>query len=338
MNATDITYSPKDYKSDQYVRWCPGCGDHAVLSCLHKAMAEVGTSPDNMAVISGIGCSSRLPYYMNSYGFHTIHGRGAAIATGVKTARPDISVWLVTGDGDCLAIGGNHFIHAVRRNVDLNIVLMNNKIYGLTKGQYSPTSDRGFVSKSSPYGTVEDPFIPAELTLGARGNFFARGIDTDAANLTAIFAQSARHRGASVTEVLVNCVIFNNGTHTGITDREVRAERTIYLRHGEKMVFGKNRDKGLVLDGLKLKAVTIGEDCYTMDDVLVHDAHERDNTLHIMLAMMGGAMPVALGIIRDVDAPSYEESVHQQIAEVKAKKKAHSLRDMLLAGDTWEVK
>lgn len=338
MNATDITYSPKDFKSDQYVRWCPGCGDHAVLSCLHKAMAEVGTSPDNMAVISGIGCSSRLPYYMNSYGFHTIHGRGAAIATGVKTARPDISVWLVTGDGDCLAIGGNHFIHAVRRNVDLNIVLMNNKIYGLTKGQYSPTSDRGFVSKSSPYGTVEDPFIPAELTLGARGNFFARGIDTDAANLTAIFAQSARHRGASVTEVLVNCVIFNNGTHTGITDREVRAERTIYLRHGEKMVFGKNRDKGLVLDGLKLKAVTIGEDGYTMDDVLVHDAHERDNTLHIMLAMMGGAMPVALGIIRDVDAPSYEESVHQQIAEVKAKKKAHSLRDMLLAGDTWEVK
>ena len=338
MNATDITYSPKDFKSDQYVRWCPGCGDHAVLSCLHKAMAEVGTSPDNMAIISGIGCSSRLPYYMNSYGFHTIHGRGAAIATGVKTARPDISVWLVTGDGDCLAIGGNHFIHAVRRNVDLNIVLMNNKIYGLTKGQYSPTSDRGFVSKSSPYGTVEDPFIPAELTLGARGNFFARGIDTDAANLTAIFAQSARHRGTSVTEVLVNCVIFNNGTHTGVTDREVRAERTIYLRHGEKMVFGKNRDKGLVLDGLKLKAVTIGEDGYTMDDVLVHDAHERDNTLHIMLAMMGGAMPVALGIIRDVDAPSYEESVHQQIAEVKAKKKAHSLRDMLLAGDTWEVK
>ena len=339
MNATtDITYSPKDYKSDQYVRWCPGCGDHAVLSCLHKAMAEVGTSPDNMAVISGIGCSSRLPYYMNSYGFHTIHGRGAAIATGVKTARPDISVWLVTGDGDCLAIGGNHFIHAVRRNVDLNIVLMNNKIYGLTKGQYSPTSDRGFVSKSSPYGTVEDPFVPAELTLGARGNFFARGIDTDAANLTAIFAASARPRGTAVTEVLVNCVIFNNGTHTGITDREVRAERSIFLRHGEKMIFGKNRDKGLVLDGLKLKAVTIGEDGYTMDDILVHDAHERDNTLHLMLAMMSGDLPVALGIIRDVDAPTYDESVHQQIAEVKAKKKAHSLRDMLLSGDTWEVK
>ena len=188
---TDLKYTPKDYKSDQYVRWCPGCGDHATLNCLHKAMAEVGIPPHQTAVISGIGCSSRLPYYMNSYGFHTIHGRGAAIATGVKTARPDLSVWLVTGDGDCLAIGGNHFIHAIRRNVDLNIVLMNNKIYGLTKGQYSPTSDRGFVSKSSPYGTVEDPFIPAELTLGARGHFFARALDVDLSNLTDTLAASA---------------------------------------------------------------------------------------------------------------------------------------------------
>ena len=241
-----IKYLPKDYKSDQYVRWCPGCGDHAVLNCLHKAMAEVGVAPHQMAVISGIGCSSRLTYYMNPYGFHTIHGRGAAIATGVKTARPDLSVWLITGDGDCLAIGGNHFIHAVRRNVDLNIVLFNNKIYGLTKGQYSPTSDRGFVSKSSPYGTVEDPFIPAELALGARGNFFARAIDVDLQNTTEILAASARHKGASVTEVLVNCVIFNDGIHKNITDKEVRADRTIFLRHGEKMLFGKNKEKGIV--------------------------------------------------------------------------------------------
>ncbi len=238
-------------------------------------MAEVGVAPHNMAVISGIGCSSRLPYYMNTYGFHTIHGRGAAIATGVKTARPDLSVWLITGDGDCLAIGGNHFIHAVRRNIDLNIVLFNNKIYGLTKGQYSPTSDRGFVSKSSPYGTVEDPFIPAELALGARGNFFARTIDVDLKNTTEVLTASARHKGASVTEVLVNCVIFNDGIHKGIVDKEYRADRTIFLRHGEKMVYGANMDKGLVLDGLKLKSVTIGQDGYTMDDVLVHDAHER---------------------------------------------------------------
>ena len=332
------TYEAKDYKSDQSVRWCPGCGDHGALNCLHKAMAKLGVSPHQMAVISGIGCSSRLPYYMNTYGFHTIHGRGAAIATGVKTARPDLSVWLITGDGDCLAIGGNHFIHAVRRNVDMNIVLMNNKIYGLTKGQYSPTSDRGFVTKSSPFGTVEDPFIPAELALGARGTFFARGIDVDLQNLTDILYESAKHKGASVTEILVNCVIYNDGTHKGITDKEIRADKTIFLRHGEKMVFGKENDKGLVLDGLKLKAVTIGQDGYTIDNILVHDAHEKDVTLHNMLAMMSGDLPVAMGVIRDVDAPSYDESVHQQLEEVKAKKPARTLQETLMSGEIWEIK
>ena len=338
MATEELKYQPKDYKSDQYVRWCPGCGDHAVLNYLHKAMAEVGVAPHNMAVISGIGCSSRLPYYMNTYGFHTIHGRGAAIATGVKTARPDLSVWLVTGDGDCLAIGGNHFIHAVRRNIDLNIVLFNNKIYGLTKGQYSPTSDRGFVSKSSPYGTVEDPFIPAELALGARGNFFARTIDVDLKNTTEILAASARHKGASVTEVLVNCMIFNNGIHKKIVDKEFRADRTILLRHGEKMIYGANNDKGIVLDGLKLKSVTIGQDGYTMDDVLVHDAHCKDNTLHMMLAMMGGDMPVALGIIRDVEAPTYDESVHAQLKEVQEKMPCRTLDQFLRSCETWEIK
>ena len=338
MTAEGIKYLPKDYKNDQYVRWCPGCGDHAVLSCLHKAMAEIGVAPHQMAVISGIGCSSRLPYYMNTYGFHTIHGRGAAIATGLKTARPDLSVWLCTGDGDCLAIGGNHFIHAMRRNIDLNIVLFNNKIYGLTKGQYSPTSDRGFVSKSSPYGTVEDPFIPAELAIGARGNFFARALDVDMKNTTEIFAASARHKGAAVTEVLVNCMIFNNGIHKNITDKEVRDDRTIFLRHGEKMIYGANKDKGIVLDGLKLKSVTIGQDGYTLDDVLVHDAHEKDNTLHMMLAMMSGDMPLALGVIRDVDAPTYDQAVHEQIAEVQAKNPTRKLRDLLMQGDVWEIK
>lgn len=338
METEEIKYIPKDYKSDQYVRWCPGCGDHAVLNCLHKAMAEVGVAPHNMAVISGIGCSSRLPYYMNTYGFHTIHGRGAAIATGVKTSRPDLSVWLITGDGDCLAIGGNHFIHAVRRNIDLNIVLFNNKIYGLTKGQYSPTSERGFVSKSSPYGTVEDPFIPAELALGARGTFFARAIDVDLKNTQEILVASANHKGTSVTEVLVNCVIFNDGIHKAITDKEHRADRTIMLRHGEKMIYGANRDKGIVLDGLKLKSVTIGQDGYTLDDVLVHDAHEKDNTLHMMLSMMTGDMPIAIGVIRDVDAPEYDEAVHHQIEEVQQKTKNHSLNDFLMSGEVWEIK
>jgi 2-oxoglutarate ferredoxin oxidoreductase subunit beta len=335
---TDIKYTPQDYKSDQYVRWCPGCGDYATLNCLHKAMAELGIPPHQMAVVSGIGCSSRLPYYMNSYGFHTIHGRGAAIATGVKTARPDLSVWLITGDGDCLAIGGNHFIHAVRRNVDVNIILMNNKIYGLTKGQYSPTSDRGFVSKSSPYGTVEDPFVPAELTLGARGQFFARAIDMDLQVMTKAMVAAAKHKGTSVVEVLVNCVIFNDGIHKQISDKAFRAEKTIFLQHGEKMLFGQDNEKGLVLDRLKIKAVTIGQDGYTPDDILVHDAYEKDVTLHNMLALMKDDLPIAVGVIRDVDAPAYDESVARQIADVQAKKPVRKLHDLLMSGETWEVK
>ena len=330
-------YEAKDYKSDQYVRWCAGCGDHGALNCLHKAMAKIGVPPHQTAVISGIGCSSRLPYYMNAYGFHTIHGRGAAIATGVKTARPDLSVWLVTGDGDCLAIGGNHFIHAVRRNIDINVVLMNNKIYGLTKGQYSPTSERGFVSKSSPYGTVEDPFVPAELTIGARGTFFARAIDVDLQNLTDVFEASAKHKGTSVVEVLVNCVIYNHGSYMHITDRAYRADRTILLRHGEKMIFGKDNEKGLVLDGLQLKAVIIGEDGYTINDILVHNAYEKNETLHHMLAMMGGDLPIAMGVIRSVEAPAYDEAIHSQLEEVKTINPARTLHEMLMSRETWKI-
>ena len=334
----NTTYTSQDYKSDQYVRWCPGCGDYATLNSLYKALADTGIPPHRTAFISGIGCSSRLPYYMNTYGFHTIHGRGAAIATGVKTARPDLSVWLVTGDGDCLAIGGNHFIHTVRRNVDLNIILMNNKIYGLTKGQYSPTSDRGFISKSSPYGTVEDPFVPAELTFGARGTFFARAIDADVTNLTDIFVAAARHKGTSVVEILVNCVIFNDNTHKQITDKAFRADNTIFLRHGEKMVFGKENEKGLVLEGLKLKAVTVGQGGYTLDDILVHDAHEQDNTLHLMLAMMKDELPVAIGVIRDIEAPTYDASVSRQINDIQTKQPVQKLHDFLMSGEVWEIK
>ncbi|MDY6427181.1 MAG: 2-oxoacid:ferredoxin oxidoreductase subunit beta, partial [Bacteroidales bacterium] len=227
----DTVYTAKDYKSGQ-PRWCPGCGDHAFLASLHKAMAELNVAPHNIAVISGIGCSSRLPYYMNTYGMHTIHGRAAAIATGAKVANPDITIWQISGDGDGLAIGGNHFIHAVRRNIDLNMILLNNRIYGLTKGQYSPTSARGFVSKSSPYGTVEDPFRPAELCFGARGRFFARCAAVDAAGTVPVLVAAAKHKGASVVEVLQNCVIFNNGTHDAIATSEGRAKNAIYLEHG----------------------------------------------------------------------------------------------------------
>lgn len=333
------TYTAADYKNASPVRWCPGCGDHAILNSLHKAMAIVGVAPDKTAVISGIGCSSRLPYYMNTYGFHTIHGRAAAIATGFKVANPDIMVWQISGDGDGLAIGGNHFIHAVRRNIDINILLFNNKIYGLTKGQYSPTSDRGFVSKSSPYGTTEDPFVPAELVFGARGNFFARSIDVELQISQEVLVAAARHRGTSVCEILQNCVIFNNGIHNHIVDREYRADRTIHLVHGEKMIFGKDKNKGLVRDGFLLKAVTIGEDGYTIDDVLVHDAHCESNFLHQQLAMMdGNELPLAIGVIRDVEAPVYNEEVAHQVEEVRAKKGFDSLRSMILAGETWEVK
>ena len=338
----------QDFKSDQYVRFCPGCGDHAIAAALQKAMAEIGIPPYQTAVISGIGCSSRMPHYLSPYGFNTIHGRGAAIATGVKTAHPELTVWQMTGDGDCLAIGGNHFIHAMRRNIDLNIILFNNKIYGLTKGQYSPTSDRGLVSKSSPWGTVEDPFCPAELCLGARGNFFARAIDADIAGSVKTMVAAARHKGASVVEVLCNCVIFADGIHKAITDPAIRQDRCIFLEHGKPMVYGKNRDKGLVLDGWNLKSVTLGENGITEADLLVHDAHTQDLTMHMKLAMMGYSpygwtqadpnLPIAMGVIRDVEAPTYDEAVAAQIDEVKEKKPQRTLRDLLLAGDTWEVK
>lgn len=332
-------YQASDFKSDQYVRWCPGCGDHAILNVLHKAMAELGVAPEKTAVISGIGCSSRLPYYMNTYGFHTIHGRAAAIATGFKVARPDMTVWQISGDGDGLAIGGNHFIHAVRRNVNMNMILLNNRIYGLTKGQYSPTSERGFVSKSSPYGTTEDPFIPAELVFGVRGPFFGRSLDVELKTSQEVLVAAARHRGASVVEMLQNCVIFNQGIYSFVSDRELRPDHTIHLRHGEKMLFGKEMNKGLVQDGFLLKAVTIGEDGYTIDDVLTHDAHCQSNFLHQQLAMMDGkSLPLAIGVIRDVEAPVYEEEVDKQTHNVEERKHFGSLRDMIMAGETWEVK
>jgi len=336
--TTQTIYQAKDYKSPQLVRWCPGCGDYGVLNSLHKAMAELGTAPHNIAVISGIGCSSRLPYYMNTYGFHTIHGRAAAIASGVKAANPELAVWVATGDGDALAIGGNHFIHAVRRNIDINILIFNNKIYGLTKGQYSPTSERGFISKSSPYGTIEDPFRPSELTIGARGRFFARTIDTDVKNTPEIFKAAALHKGASVVEIMVNCVIFNDGIHDSVLAKENRSEKTIFLRHGEKMIFGKDSNKGIIQDGFNVKAVTIGENSYTLDDVLVHDATTPDPALHLKLSLMDGIeLPVALGVIRDVAAPAYDEAMEEQIEKVKAKNPVRSLHEYLMSGDVWEV-
>lgn len=343
IKAENITYNPKDFKSSNSVRWCPGCGDHAVLNCIQRAMAELNLVPDDTVMVSGIGCSSRLTYYMSTYGIHSIHGRALPIATGMKAANPDLNIWVTTGDGDSLAIGGNHFIHAIRRNVDLTIVLFNNKIYGLTKGQFSPTSERGFVAKSAPYGTVEDPFRPAELCFGARGKFFGRGIDIDMKNLTNTLVSASKHKGAAVVEVLQNCVIFNDGVHSKFSDRAWRKENTILLQDGEKMIFGTDDNKGIVIDGWNLKAITIGEDGYTLDDVLVHHTDTKDNILHQKLALMGTEvydnLPIALGVIRDVEAPTYEREQERQIEEVQAKNPKVSFEEFLMNSDNvWEVK
>ena len=302
-------------------------------------VAELGVAPHNIAVISGIGCSSRLPYYVNTYGFHTIHGRAAAVATGAKVANPDLTIWQISGDGDGLAIGGNHFIHALRRNIDLNMILLNNRIYGLTKGQYSPTSERGLVTKSSPYGTVEDPFHPAELAFGARGHFFARCIAVDGAASVEVLKAAANHKGASVVEVLQNCVIFNDGTHASVATKEGRAKNAIYLEHGKPMLFGENKEFGLMQEGFGLKVVKLGENGITEKDILIHDAHCQDNTLQLKLALMEGPdFPIALGVIRDVDAPTYNDAVIGQIEEIKGKKKYHNFQELLMTNDTWEVK
>ena len=329
------------FKSDQYVKFCPGCGDHAICMALQKAMAQVGVPTHQTVVISGIGCSSRMPHYLNTYGFNTIHGRGGAIATGVKTSHPELSVWQMTGDGDCLAIGGNHFIHELRRNVDLNICLFNNRIYGLTKGQYSPTSPKGFVSKSSPFGTVERPFIPAELVFGARGTFFARTLDVDMPTTVDCMVQGHQHKGASVIECLVNCVIFNNGTHNWIADREMRAEHSIVLKHGEKMIFGKDKDKGLALDysqRLIPQLIVVSADD---ERVLVHDATLKDSTLHRMLAMMGAegdtTLPIALGVIRNVEEDSYDSAVNQQINQVRQQSRATTFDQLTATLEQWEI-
>jgi 2-oxoglutarate ferredoxin oxidoreductase subunit beta len=301
--------------------------------------AEDGIPKERFAVVSGIGCSSRFPYYVKTYGFHGIHGRAAAIATGVKTANPGLNVWVATGDGDSLAIGGNHFIHAVRRNVDMTMMLFNNEIYGLTKGQYSPTTKIGKVTKTSPLGTVEKPFKPGELAIGAGGTFFARSVDAEVALTKELLVAGARHRGMAVVEALVNCVIFNDKTHsTYAGDKATRAENTILLKHGEKMLFGADRDRGLTFDGENLRVVRLGEGGATEDDILTHDAHSECPMIHFLLAGMSWPdYPVALGMIRQVDAPSYDGEVERQLSEVQAAAGALDMDALLGSGATWRV-
>lgn len=331
-----IEYKAKDFASDQEVRWCPGCGDYAILKSVQKAMPEIGVAKKDLVFVSGIGCSSRFPYYMDTYGFHSIHGRAPAIATGVKLANPKLSVWQITGDGDALAIGGNHFIHALRRNIDINILLFNNRIYGLTKGQFSPTTSLGHKTKTSPQGSIDNPFNPGELALGARAQFFARIEDINPKGMTAIFIEAAKFKGTSLVEILQNCVIFNDKVFADWTAKEVKKDTFLRVEHGKPMIFGKDNDKGIIQNGFKLEVVTIGENGVTESDLVVHDAHEEDITLHMMLVNL--QMPMVTGVIRSVEQESFESRMEAQVEEVRATTKFKTVDDLLSSGETWEIK
>ncbi len=338
IERSNVVLTKEDFASDQMVKWCPGCGSHAILAALENIFPKIGYKAEKFCLISGIGCASRFPYYVNTYGFHSIHGRPNPIATGVRVNNRNLSVWVISGDGDSLAIGGNHFIHTIRRNVDLNMLIFNNQIYGLTKGQYSPTTPFGRITKTSPQGTIEQPFIPGQIVLGANGTFYARAIDKNLKLMQDVMYEAARHDGTSVVEILQNCVIFNDGTHEAITNRETAEDRQLILKQGEPMIFGKNRDKGLVLGPKGLEVVTIGENGITEKDILVHDMTTQDPSIHLMLAQMKlPDYPVALGVIRSVEAPTYDQLLEDQITKAKAESKIQCVDDLLNSGDTWEI-
>jgi 2-oxoglutarate/2-oxoacid ferredoxin oxidoreductase subunit beta len=325
----------KDFVSDQEVRWCPGCGDYAILAQVQKTMPEFGIEPHKVVFISGIGCSSRFPYYMNTYGFHTIHGRAPAIATGLKVTRPDLDVWVVTGDGDGLSIGGNHLIHVLRRNVDLKILLFNNKIYGLTKGQYSPTSEVGKVTKSTPAGSVDFPFNPITVALGTHATFVARSIVVEQKHLGETLKRAHQHRGASFLEILQNCNIFNDGAFNDVSDKGIKAEHQLVLEHGKPLIFGKNRDKGIKMNGMRPEVVAVGPNGASEKDLVVHD--ESNLSLAFMLGNFEPPMPTPVGVFYAVSRPTYDAAMNQQLEEAKAKQGPGNLAKLMQKGDTWSV-
>jgi 2-oxoglutarate/2-oxoacid ferredoxin oxidoreductase subunit beta len=327
-----------DFVSDQEVRWCPGCGDYAILNNVQKVMPELGIPREKIVFVSGIGCSSRFPYYMNTYGFHSIHGRAPAIATGVKCANPDLSVWVITGDGDALSIGGNHFIHAIRRNLDINYILFNNRIYGLTKGQYSPTSEFGKKTKSTPSGTIDYPINPLSLAIASESTFVARSIDIDVKHLGTMVEAAAKHKGISFIEVYQNCNIFNDNAFDYFAERTVRSDRVLYLEHGKPMIFGKERNKGVRMNGAHPEIVTIGENGITENDLLVHDIYLQDPSVAFMLARMEQPeFPQPVGIFRAIERATYEDMMVGQIDAAIAKSGLGSLEKLIHSGDTWVV-
>ena len=337
--AVAPTLSKKDFESDQDTRWCPGCGDYSVLAQTQRIMPELGIPRENIVFISGIGCSSRFPYYMNTYGFHTIHGRAPTIASGVKMANPDLSVWVITGDGDALSIGGNHFIHSMRRNFDVNVLLFNNRIYGLTKGQYSPTSEQGKVTTSTPLGSLETPFNPISLALASGSTFVARALDRDPEHLRMIIKSAFEHKGTSFIEIYQNCNIFNDGTFHQYTEKETKADNTVFLEHGEPLVFGAERNKGIRLNGFQPEVIETTNGDHTTDDLIVHDRYAENTTLANFLARMSDTpgMPHPVGIFRSVRQPCYEDLMKDQVRVAKEQLGDGNLEALLNAGETWTV-
>ncbi len=336
-NEAVIKLTRKDFASDQEVRWCPGCGDYSILAQTQKTMPEFGVPKENIVFISGIGCSGRLPYYMNTYGFHSIHGRAPTLATGLKASRPELMVWVITGDGDALSIGGNHLLHAMRKNVDIKVVMHNNRIYGLTKGQASPTSEIGKVTKSTPTGTIDQPVMPLSIAIAAEATFVARSVDTHTEHLAKTFERAGFHRGSAFTEVLQNCNIFNDGAWRDFTDREFREDRMLVLEHGKPMVFGKDRDKGIRLRGLHPEVVQLGNGV-TEDDLLVHDETASDPYLAYMLSRMWWPeYPVPVGVLRNIERPTHDQLMTDQIAAEIARRGRGDLEKLLNSGETWVV-
>jgi 2-oxoglutarate/2-oxoacid ferredoxin oxidoreductase subunit beta len=331
------TFTKKDYQTDQEVRWCPGCGDYAILSAVQQVFPELGVPKEKFVVVSGIGCSSRFPYYMNTFGFHTIHGRAPAVATGLKMARPELEVWIATGDGDSMSIGGNHLIHVLRRNVGVKILMFNNRIYGLTKGQYSPTSEVGKKTKSTPSGSVDYPFNPLSLALGAGATFVARSVDIFQQHLRDTLRRAAEHKGTAYVEIYQNCNIFNDKAFTYITDKESKDENVLYLEHGKPLIYGKNKDRGIRMRGTQMEVVELGNGVGPEDCVIWDEAQENPATAFLAAQLLPPHFPTALGVFRSVELPSYEERVGEQMREETDRLGAGSLEKLLNAGDVWTV-
>jgi 2-oxoglutarate/2-oxoacid ferredoxin oxidoreductase subunit beta len=327
----------KDFQTDQEVRWCPGCGDYAILAAVQAVFPELGIKKEKFVVVSGIGCSSRFPYYMNTYGFHSIHGRAPTFATGLKAARPDLQVWVITGDGDGLSIGGNHLIHAIRRNIDLKIILFNNEIYGLTKGQYSPTSRLGTRTKSSPLGSIDNPLRPLSVAIGAEATFVARTVDVDINHLTEVLKRAAHHKGTAFVEIYQNCKIFNDGVFEYATDKSIKADNTLFLEHGKPLIFGKDHNKGIRLHGLDPEVVTLGNGI-NIDDLLIHDERAEEPSLAYLLSrMVYPRFPECIGVFRAVERPTYDELIHKQISDSQKTKGKGKLEELFHSDDIWVV-